>query len=161
KFLVAMPLKDERESESKKPPRSCLLMECFEPSNSTEQLMARTEVVGRHATSALYNAVEHKRIPLRFLWQPLAHVQEGLGGKTKAILYSITAAVVLLIGVMVFVPYPLKMDAKGQLLPQERQHVFSPVEGTVVGFGSGVEPSSSVSKDQPLILMRDVQMQMK
>src|SRR5262249_57080546 len=102
KLLVAMPLKDEREQESKKPPRSALLMECFEPGTSTEQLMARLEVVGRHATSALYNAVEHKRIPLRFPWRPLAKVQEGLGGKTQAIIYSIAAALVLLIAVLVF-----------------------------------------------------------
>jgi hypothetical protein len=161
KLLVAVPLKDEREADSKKPPRSILLMEAFDPPASTEQLMARLEVVGRHATSALYNAVEHRRIPLRFLWQPLAKVQEGLGGKTRAIIYSIAAAVVVLIAVLVFVPYPLKMDATGHLLPQDRQWIYSPVEGTVVGFAPGVEPSCRVSEKQPLVLMHDVQVAMK
>jgi hypothetical protein len=161
KFLVAMPLKDEREEDSKKPPRSALLMECFEPSSSTEQLLARLEVVGRHSTSALYNAVEHKRIPLRFLWHPLARVQEGLGGKTKAIVYSILAALVVLIGVLVFVPYPLKMSATGQLLPQERHHIFTPVEGKVVAFAPGIEPGTYVAKDTPLMFMEDVSLDLR
>ena len=123
KLLVIMPLKDERESESKKPARSALMMECFDPSSAPEQLVARLEVVGRHATSALYNAVEHRRIPMRWIWMPIAKVQEGLGGKARAITYSITAAVILLIGAMIFVPYPLKMKAKGNLLPEHQdQH---------------------------------------
>src|SRR5262249_27790118 len=113
KFLVVMPLRDDREENKKKPPRSALVMECFEPNLTPEQLVARLEVVGQHATSALYNAVEHRRIPLRFLWQPLASVQEGLGGKTRAILASIAAGLVLFFAVMIFVPYPLKMDSKG------------------------------------------------
>src|SRR5262245_29007488 len=161
KLLVAMPLKDEREQESKKPPRSALLMECFEPGTSTEQLMARLEVVGRHATSALYNAVEHKRIPLRFLWQPIARVQEGLGGKTRAILYSISAAVVTLLRMMIFMPYPLKMDATGHLLPEERQYIFSPVEAKVLRFASGLKPGSPTTEGAPLVLMNDVQVQLR
>src|SRR5262249_34742238 len=149
------------EQESKKPPRSALLMECFEPGTSTEQLMARLEVVGRHATSALYNAVEHKRIPLRFLWQPIARVQEGLGGKTRAILYSIAAAVVILLGMMIFMPYPLKMDATGHLLPEERQYIFSPVEAKVLRFASGLKPGSPTTEGAPLVLMNDVQVQLR
>src|SRR5207244_10779282 len=121
KLLVVLPLKDERENESKKPPRSAVMMECFDPAQSPEQLVARLEVVGRHATSALYNAAEHKRIPMRFIWQPIAKVQEGLGGKARAITYGIVAGVVLLLGAMIFVPYPLKLDAQGQLLPREAQ----------------------------------------
>ena len=119
KLLVVLPLKDERESESKKPPRSGLMMECFDPAQTPEQLVARLEVVGRHATSALYNAAEHRRIPMRFIWQPIAKIQEGLGGKARAIIISIAAGVFLLALALIFVPYPLKMDAKGQLLPKE------------------------------------------
>jgi hypothetical protein len=161
KFMVVMPLKDERESESKKPPRSALMMECFEPSSSTEQLMARLEVVGKHATSALYNAVEHRRIPLRFMWKPIAKVQEGLGGKARAILYSILAALLILLAVMIFVPYPLKMDATGQLLPMDRHYIFSPVEATVVKFAPGADAGALVAEGQPLMLMRDAQLRMQ
>jgi len=157
KLLVVLPLKDERETESKKPPRSGLMMECFDPAQSPEQLVARLEVVGRHAASALYNAAEHRRIPMRFVWQPLAKVQEGLGGKARAIILSIAAAVFLLILIMVLVPYPLKMDSKGQLVPKNRNYIYAPVEGKIDHFI--VEPGQTVMKDQPLILMHDTSLE--
>ena len=95
------------------------MMECFEPNASAEQLLARMEIIGHHATSALYNAVEHRRIPFRFIWMPLAKVQEGLGGKTKAIVAGIGAGLVALIFALIFVPYPLKMEAKGHDRPED------------------------------------------
>jgi hypothetical protein len=155
KLLVVLPLKDEREEESKKPPRSGLVMECFDPGSSAEQLMARLEVVGRHATSAVYNAVEHRRIPGRWIWTPLAHVQEGLGGKARAIMAAVAAALVAVVAALVLVPYPLKMEAKGQLLPEDRRWIYSPVEGHVIGFADEVKPGASVFEKQPLIHMYD------
>lgn len=155
KLLVVFPLKDEREKESKKPPRSAMVMEAFEPTATPEQLLARLEVVGRHATSALYNAVEHKRIPGRWIWRPIARVQEGLGGKARAIGIAVGAGLVLVAAALVLVPYPLKMDAKGQLLPEKRRWLFTPVPGSVVDFMDGVETGNHVTKGQPLLLMRD------
>jgi hypothetical protein len=157
KLLVVLPLKDEREKESKKPPRSGLMMECFDPAVAPEQLVARLEVVGRHATSALYNAAEHRRIPMRFIWQPIAKVQEGLGGKTRAIILSIVAGLFLLTAAMVFVPYPLKMDAKGQLLPKDRVYIFAPVEGKIEEFK--VRPGQDVFEGDDLVEMYDVEQQ--
>src|SRR5207302_2378546 len=124
KLLVVVPLRDDREKESKKPPRSAIMMECFDPAAAPDQLVARLDVVGRHATSALYNASEYRRIPLRWVWAPIAKIQEGLGGKARAIALGVMAGLVLLIGLMIFVPYPLKMEAKGQLLPVSRRYAF-------------------------------------
>jgi hypothetical protein len=159
KLLVIMPLRDERESESKKPPRSALMMECFEPNATPDQLVARLEVVGRHATSAFYNAVEHRRIPMRWIWLPLAKVQEGLGGKTRAIITCVTLAVVLLVAMFVFVPYPLKMKSKGNLLPLDRRLVYSHVPGIIVEFK--VNPGDPVWEGMPLVLMKDVETDQK
>jgi biotin carboxyl carrier protein len=156
KLLVVLPLKDEREGESKRPPRSALMMECFDPSATPEQLIARLEVVGRHSTSALYNAAEHRRIPMRFIWGPLAKVQEGLGGKARAIILGVALALVALTAIFVFVPYPLKMDAKGQLLPRERRWVYSPVDAQIVRFK--VNPGDEVRADDPVVDMRDIEL---
>jgi hypothetical protein len=156
KLLVVLPLKDERENESKKPPRSGVMMECFDPSSTPEQLIARLEVIGRHATSALYNASEYRRIPMRWVWMPLAKVQEGLGGKARAIALGIVAAVAALVAVMIFVPYPLKMDAKGQLLPVERRYVYSPKLASIVDFK--VVPGQDVFKDDDLAEMFDAEL---
>jgi hypothetical protein len=62
-------------------------MECFESPPDPAQAIARLEVVGRHASSALYNAIEYCRIPMRFLWLPLAKVQEGLGSIPMRLLW--------------------------------------------------------------------------
>jgi hypothetical protein len=162
---VILPLRDERETNSKRPPRSALMLESFEPALAPEQLVARLEVVGRHSTTALYNAGEHRRIPLRWLWQPLAWLQEGLGGKARAI----TAAVVvslLLIGFLLAVPpqvlplpgQTLKMDSKGSLLPLARRWVFAPVDSYIVRFVDDLLPGAPVAADQPLARMYGAQL---
>ena len=89
---------DEKEKVSKNPPRSALIMESFEPPLAAEQMVARLEVVGRHAASALYNAVEHRRIPMRFIWMPLAKLQEGLGGTARTIIVCVAVGLLFLLG---------------------------------------------------------------
>jgi hypothetical protein len=155
KTLAIIPLQDEREKDSKRPPRSAVMMECFDPSAAPEQLVARLEVVGRHAVAALYNAAEHRRIPMRFIWAPIAKVQEGLGGKAKAILALIGAALVILIAVLVFVPGELKMEAKGKLQPKKREMLYAKTEGTIISFKAGVAPGAYVTKDKDLVEMYD------
>src|SRR5262245_305503 len=129
KMLAVVPLHDEREGDGKDkpklPPRSVLLMECFESPVDEAQTIARLDVVARHATSALYNSVEHRRIPMRFLWMPLAKLQEGLGGKTKAIVLAVVVALSLLGASLYALPYPLKMDATGKVLPVVRRVIFT------------------------------------
>lgn len=159
KLLVVLPLKDERETEGDKPARSAMMMECFDPSATPEQLVARLEVVGRHSANALYNASEYKRIPMRFVWMPLAKVQEGLGGKTRAIIAGVSAAVVLIILGLVFIPYPLKMEAKGQLLPNERNYVYSAYDAQIKEFK--VEPNQEVREGDAIALMFSHDLAMK
>jgi hypothetical protein len=158
KLLVVMPLRDERDGETKRPARSVLMMECFDPASAPEQLTARLEVVGRHATSALYNAAEYRRIPMRFLWLPLARVQDGLGGKARAILTLCGVALVALVAVMVLVPYPLKMDAKGQFLPIKRAKVYPPVAGTIKEFKVDLVSGTPVLQNQEIIRMFDTEL---
>jgi len=155
KMLCVLPLRDEREKENKKLARSALMIECFEPNTAPEQLVARTEVIGRHAASGLYNAVEHRRIPMRFIWGPMAAVQDGLGGKARAILACIGVALLIVVGVLIFVPGTLKMDAKGTILPAQRGWVFPTRGGVIRGFPPGLKPGSFVTKGRDLILLFD------
>jgi len=156
KLLVILPLKDERETKNSLPPRSALMMEAFEPAANAEQMLARMEVIGRHATAALYNAAEYRRIPFRFIWLPIAKLQEGVGGKAKAIVYSIGAALFLLLLCMIFVPYPLKMEAHGPLEPKDRQYVYSKQEGYIKAIlMPSLKSGDFVAKDTELLLMFD------
>lgn len=134
KLLVVQPIRDEREKDQSRPARSVLVLESFNPPELIEPLIQRLEVVGKHAAPALYNAAQMKRVPLKFLWWPIAKVQEGLGGKAR--FYTIGAIVLLLVlvTVMILVPYPLRMDAKGQLQPTENANIFAPREGKLIKF---------------------------
>lgn len=157
KMLVVMPLTDEREGDGKdKPkqkPRSALIMECFETSADPQQTLARLDVVSKHASSALYNAVEYQRIPMRFLWMPLAKLQEGLGGKTKAIVLACVAAVSLIGAGLWAFTYPLQMEFTGQAVPVVRRTVYTPVPGRVERFE--VKPGDLVRENQGLALLYD------
>jgi hypothetical protein len=156
KLLVLEPLHDEREGkEPTGPARAAILMECFEPPAEPQQIIARLDVVSKHATPALYNAVEHRRIPMRWIWLPLAKVQEGIGGKGRAISAAVAVALSLLISVLVLVPYPLKMEAKGELLPEVRRVVYTPVPGSVRTFR--VVPGDTVDANHSLAVMYDLQ----
>jgi hypothetical protein len=163
KLLVVDPLHDEREEKDKgkhkKPARAALVMECFEPPADAQQYVNRLEVVSRHAAPALYNAVEHRRIPMRFLWMPLAKVQEGLGGKARAISALVVVALSLIGSALYLVPYPLKMDATGNLLPVARRVVYSPETGVVQEFR--VRPNDQVVPGRDLAELYDIKVENK
>lgn len=151
KLLVVMPIRDEQREKDKdngKKARSILLMESFNPPEQIEPLIQRLEVVGKHAAGALYNAAEMKRIPMGIVWRPLAKLQDGLGGKHRLYAAAAGVGITALLLAMVLVPYPLKMDATGQFLPQYVAQVFPPTEGEVRQFlhkqGDRVAPGSPV-----------------
>ncbi len=163
KLLVVEPLHDEREDKEKekgkhrRPARAALVMECFEPPADAQQYINRLEVVSRHAAPALYNAVEHRRIPMRWVWLPLAKVQEGLGGKARAISALVVVALSLLGSAFYLVPYPLKMDASGNLLPVVRRVVYAPETGIIQDFR--VNPNDRVEPHRDLAELYDVKVE--
>jgi hypothetical protein len=161
KLLVVQPVRDERDQERGRPPRAALVLESFEPTAEADQPVAQLDVVARHAAPALYNALEYRRIPFRWFWRPLAAVQEGLGGKARVALFLVGAGVAALVVSMLYLSYPLKMDAQGQLLPVQRCWIYSPVEAQVVGFAEGVQPGKTVTANQSLVLMHDVDLELQ
>ncbi len=155
KLLVVQPLIDERDTKNKAKARSALMMECFEITSNQEQQFARLEVVTKHATPALYNAAEYRRIPMRFIWLPLAKIQDGLGGKTKAIIWSAAIGFVVFLLAMFFVPYQLRMPADGQLRPIDMITTYSTVPGQIESFPKHLKPGSRVSKNESIIRLYD------
>ena len=80
KLLVVLPLQDEREKDSKKRPRAGLMMECFEPQQTPEQLVARLEVVGKHATGG---PLQRRRAPPHPDALPLDAAGQDSGGPRR------------------------------------------------------------------------------
>src|SRR5947209_4081691 len=102
------------------------------------------------SVSALYNAAQMKRVPLKFLWWPIAKVQEGIGGKARFYTAGVAVLLAILTAVMILVPYPLRMDAKGQLQPVENRKVFPLKDGILrqiyVKQGQHVQPGDTVAE---------------
>jgi hypothetical protein len=154
-ILVVLPQRDERDKDTHRKPRTVLVMESFEPKVASQVLVERLEVVAKHAGPALYNASEHRRIPMRFIWGPLAYMQEGMGGKAKAITGLVIAGVTALTLALIFIPYPLKMSATGVVLPIDRSWVYAPWPGQIVQVKQRLAPNTIVMKDQELLEMFD------
>jgi hypothetical protein len=152
RLLVALPMHDGSTSA-----QFALVMECFEAPTVAEVLVGRLEVLGRHSRGALHNAAVYRRVPVRFLWQWLARLRKpgGTLGLTAAI--AVVGIGVALVGL----PWPLKMEATGQLLPRERRWVYAPGEGQVLRFEQGLQPGATVVEGQALVLMHDTQLEIK
>ncbi|MGL6074943.1 MAG: hypothetical protein ACRC8S_12345 [Fimbriiglobus sp.] len=148
KLLVVQPIRDDREKDNGKPARSVMLLESFNPPEQVEPMLAKFDVVNKHAAPALYNAWEMRRIPFRFIWTPISKLQELLGGKARFYTALGLVALVALTVAMVMVPYPLKMEAKGEFLPRNTVYVFPSMEGQVrdikVRSGDRVKPESTL-----------------
>jgi hypothetical protein len=151
KLLVVQPIRDEREKDQTRPARSIVVLESFNPPEQIEPMIQRLEVVAKHAAPALYNAAQMKRIPLKPLWWPLAKVQEGVGGKARFIGISATILLAVLTAVMILVPYPLRMDAKGQMQPVEISKVYPPAEGILRSLS--VRPGDKLQPGDPVAMI--------
>ncbi|MBM3982236.1 MAG: hypothetical protein FJ304_18615 [Planctomycetes bacterium] len=149
KLLIVQPCRDEREKDATRPARAVLVMEMFNPPEQIDPVVQKLDVVTKHAAPALYNAAELKRVPLKFLWWPIARLQEGLGGKRRFIAAALAVFLAVLVGVMVMVPANLRMEAKGQLQPVEIAKIFPPREGRVVDLR--VKPGREVDPDFELV----------
>jgi hypothetical protein len=156
KLLVLQPVRDEREKpkegskDALKPVRSAVLMEVFDPPEQTALIEQKLDVVAAHSATALYNAAEMKRVPLKPLWWPLMRVQQGLGGKARFWTFFTVGLLALLVSVLVFVPYPMKLDAKGKAVPLDRSYIFTPFDAKVDTFlvakNAEVAPGTPVAR---------------
>jgi hypothetical protein len=163
KLLILQPLRDEREKDKDKDKegkylqaRSALLMECYEPPEPPEPLVQKFDVVCSHAASALYNASEVKRIPFRLLWRPMQALQARAGGKRRFYTMIIGGLVLVLLAALIFVPYPLKLDAKGQLVPEDRNYIYPTGTGRVIQFK--VKPGDIVRTGTEIAVMFDAEL---
>lgn len=156
KLLVLQPLRDEREIIKDKereaipgPSRSALLMEMFEPPEMADPMTERFAIVSSHAAPALYNASEMKRVPFALIWKPIMALQSRAGGKKRFYTMLGLGLFTAFMLAMFFVPYPLKLDAKGQLEPEEWNSIFPGGPGRIVEFkvssGQIVRPNAPIA----------------
>lgn len=159
KLLILNPLRDERETDKDRPCRGGMLIECFEPSFTADQLWAKADIISKHSAPAFFNALEHHRVPLRWALMPIANVRDTLRGQRLAWAAAILGLLIAVTLALIFIPYPLRMYAKGKLVPKDRQTVYALTGGRITKVH--VEHGSRVDKGQELVDIRDFEMQAK
>ncbi|HEX3447525.1 MAG TPA: biotin/lipoyl-binding protein [Isosphaeraceae bacterium] len=114
-----------------KVPFGCLVAEQIGDELAPTDMHARTEVVSRHASTALFNSQEHHKIFLKPLFKALGSPWRMLRGRTLAKIGAALAVVLAVIAAMAFVPCTLTIEGHGSLLPEARQKIYAPVAGIV------------------------------
>ncbi len=130
--IVTLLYKPESEPNKDRVPYGCLVAEQIGDELASTDMHARTEVVSRHASTALWNAQEHDRIFLLPLLKLVGSPWRFFRGRTLAKIAGVMLAIVTVILVMAFVPWQLTIEGRGSLLPEERRITYAPLAGIVV-----------------------------
>ncbi|WP_337177036.1 biotin/lipoyl-binding protein [Paludisphaera sp.] len=130
--LLHKPEKEEGAERKEKVAYGCLVAEQIGDEIAPTDMHARTEVVARHASTALWNAQEHHRIFLRPVLKAMGSPWRQLRGRTLAKILAVLGLVVALILALTFVPWNLRIEGRGALMPEERSIVYAPERGIIV-----------------------------
>jgi multidrug efflux pump subunit AcrA (membrane-fusion protein) len=114
-----------------KVPFGCLVAEQIGDELAPTDMHARTEVVSRHASTALFNSQEHHKIFLKPMFKLLGSPWRMLRGRTLAKIGAVLAAILAVIAAMAFVPCTLTIEGHGKLIPEARHKIYAPVAGIV------------------------------
>ena len=146
---------DPTKQEEPEPPIGALIVEQIEDSRVANSLSQRVDVVCRHSSTALANAVEHDSLFLMPVWRAIGKSRWLVQARTLPKTVSIGVAVIVLLIVMAVVPWDFDLHSKGTLEPVDRRDVFAGVEGVVTQVL--VKHGDMVKKGQPLVILRNTQ----
>ena len=153
---------DEKEQKQKeKVAYGCLVAEQIGDEVAPTDMHARTEVVSRHASTALWNAHEHHKIFLKPLLKFMGSPWRVLRGRTLAKIAAVAGLILVIIGAMYFVPCNLTIEGQGTLLPEERRIVYAPIAGVIIDVP--VEHGDIVKKGETIARLesKDLQKELK
>jgi hypothetical protein len=130
--LLHKPEQEEGAEHKEKVPFGCLIAEQIGDEVAPTDMHARTEVVSRHASTALWNSQEHHKIFLKPMLKAMGSPWRILRGRTLAKIGAVLGAILLLIGALYFVPCTLTIEGRGELLPEDRRTVYAPIAGIII-----------------------------
>ncbi|MGD0654334.1 MAG: HlyD family efflux transporter periplasmic adaptor subunit [Thermoguttaceae bacterium] len=166
KTVAILPLKrpgpPEEEDPAKRnkpePPVGALIVEQIEDSRIPASMIQRVEVVSKHSSTALANAMEHQNLFLMPLWRILGKTRWVLQARTLPKTISISAAVLAVILFFCLCPWDFNMESKGTLEPVVRRDVFVNTDNSVID-NLKVDHGEMVQADQLLVQLRSTKLE--
>jgi len=165
KTVAVLPLRrpaaEEQDDPNKRtepePPIGALIVEQIEDSRVPPSLRQRSDVVCRHSSTALANALEHQNLFLMPVWRALGKTRWVLQSRTLPKTLSIAGAVLLVLLALGLWPAQFRLEAKGTLEPAVRQDVFAGIDGVVQELKCA--HGEEVAKDQLLVRLRNTDLE--
>ena len=158
--LLHKPEKEEGAEHKEKVPFGALVAEQIGDEVAPTDMHARTEVVAKHASTALWNAQEHHKIFGKPVLKAMGSPWRLLRGRTLAKIAAVLVAILLLIGALYFVPWSLTIEGRGSLLPEERRTIYAPLAGKVaevpVDHGDLVKKGDVIMRLDSLELQKEL-----
>ena len=147
---------DEQEKDDAEGPVGALIVEQIEDNRVAPAMAQRVDVVCRHSSVALANAMEHQSLFLMPLWRAIGKSKFVVQARTLPITIMVAIGVLVVLVALFIVPADFDLHAKGTLEPVERRDVYALAEGQIKQFGTGIdgkqiETGSQVKKGQLLL----------
>lgn len=149
--IITILHKPDSDPTKDKVPFGCIIAEQIGDELASTDAQARSEVVARHASTALWNAQKHSKIFARPVLEAMGAPWRMFRGRTFAKIMAVVALLITAILVMTFVPWELTVEGRGSLLPASRQIVYSPSQAVVVNVPQGIEHGTEVKQGDLLL----------
>ncbi len=132
-------------------PFGCIVAEQIGEEMPMTDAQARSEVVSRHASTALWNAQTHDKIFMRSLLTTIGTPSRWFRGRNLAKLAAGLTVLLVVVLALNFVPWRLTIAGKGSLLPAVRFSTYAPVAQGAVVSKVLVDHGAVVKKGDPLL----------
>ena len=131
----------------------CLMLEQFNHSDPSQDLIERLELLSACAAAALYNARTYQSVFLLPLWSALGRAADWLCGRKLLKTLAAFVTVVFISCLLAFVKIDFRIEGDGRLMPVLRREIFAPFDGDVIDVL--VSSGSRVEAGQLLVKLRN------
>jgi hypothetical protein len=147
---------DEEDKDHIEEPVGALIVEQIEDNRVAPAMAQRIDVVCKHSSIALANAMEHQNLFLMPLWRAIGKSRFLVQARTLPKTVLAVAGVILILLALFLFPKDFDLHAKGTLEPADRSDVYTDADGEVAQFGvdtegKPIEHGSWVKKGQILM----------
>ncbi len=154
---------DADEKENVEEPVGALIVEQIEDNRVAPAMAQRIDVVCKHSSVALANAMEHQSLFLMPLWRAIGKSRFLVQARTLPKTVLVVTAVLAVILALFLWPTDFDLQAKGTLEPAGRMDVYADENGIVADFGVDVAGKpighgSLVKKGQVLLRLENIEL---